>query len=280
MALALLLDDDPALAPLALALELGRATLPLPARTVPGLGAAHAREHPEALLLVPAVEYAELQETHTILPDLAAVGQHGAAALLIADRRLDEVEHPIVELGGVSRMTECLARATLLKFYGITAAAWVRDADPPAPELEEGATQRLAVADGGEALHLLDEPGGRILSDLGRAWFVLTGLPAVTHLLLAPNALNDAAAAELRAFLEALPAALAATHDRRRELRRELSARYGVSRELLNTYYNDQVTSLTGDAQRSLLALFAAGAWGMDLPTVTRLKLPPGAPRA
>jgi predicted solute-binding protein len=275
----LLLDDAPASAPLALALELGWASLPLPVRTVAGLSSATAREAPDALLLTPLAEYADLQESHTILPELAGGGHHGVATILVADRRLDEVDDPFVDLDGVSRAAELLARATLLKFYGITAAAWLRDGDEPPAAPEGGPRLTVEVREGGEALHLLDEPGDRVLSDLGRAWFILTGLPPVTHLLLAPNAALSGDDPALRDFLAALPAALAVVHERRRELRRELADRYGVSRDALNAFYNDQFTTLTGDAQKSILALFPAGAWGMDLPTVSRLALAPWAAR-
>lgn len=277
----LLLEDAPAAAPLALALELGWATLPIPVRSVANLTARVAREHPQALVLAPLAEYADLQGEYTILPELAAGGYHGLAAVLVADRRLDEVEGPIVDLADSSRTTELLARATLLKFYGITAAAWQRD-DQTMTTAEETASPPLTVEirEGGEALHLLDEPGGREISDLGKSWFILSGLPPVSHLLLAPDALAGADNAGLRTVLDALSVALAVVHERRRELRRTLAERYGVSREFLNTFYNDQFLTLNGDAQKSILAQFPEGAWGMDLPTVARLKLAPWARRA
>lgn len=268
----LLLDDNPALAPLALALEAGWATVPVTVQVVPNLTARVVQGTPGALACVPVAEYAELQTTHCIVPELAAGGFHNVATLLVADRRLDEIEQPIVDLGQSSRTSELYARATLLKFYGITAAAWTRDSPPVTTD-----QQLVEVRDGGEALYLLDTAQTRVLSDLGRAWFILTGLPPVSHLLLAPTA--DLAAPALVAAIAALPAALAVTHERRRELRRTLAERYGVSRETLHTFYNDQFVTLTGDAQKSLLALFPAGAWDMNLPTVSQLKLAPWAQR-
>lgn len=271
----LLLDDSPTIAPLALAIELGRATLPIAVRTIAGLSAQTIRDYPGALAFTPLAEYAELQDDYAILPELAAGGQHDAATILVGDRRLDEVDNPLVDLGASSRTTELLTRATLLKFYGITAATWLHDGDEfPAPSDTQ---QTIEIRDGGEALHLLDTPGDRVISDLGRAWFILTGLPPVSHLLLAPN--NSLETLWLKEVLAALPAALEVVHERRRELRRTLAERYGVSRDLLNTYYSDQFLALTGDAQKSILAIFPAGAWGMDLPTVSRLNLAPWARR-
>lgn len=274
--LELLLDATPAIAPLALALERAWATLPATVRTLTRVNAAVARAHPDALAFVPVAEYAALQDDYAIIPELAAGGHHDAGVILIGDRRLDGIDDPIVDLADVSRGTELLARATLLKFYGLAAAAWLRE-DAPQPA-SETARPTVEVREGGEALHLLDDPGDHVVSDLGRAWFILTGLPPVTHLLLAPQTLLETPT--LTALVAALPIALAATHNRRRELRRDLAARYGLSRDFLNTFYNDQFLTLTGDAQKSLLALFPAGAWGMELPTVSRLKLAPWAKRA
>lgn len=275
----LLLDDTPTIAPLALALELGWATLPAPAQTRPRVDASVARAQPDALVLVPIADYAVLQDDYVIIPELACGGHHNAGIVLIGDRRLDAIDDPLVDLADVSRGAELLTRATLLKFYGMTAAAWLRDGDTAPPFTGEGTDQRhtIEIREGGEALHLLDAPGEAEVSDLGRSWFVLTGLPPVTHLLLAPKRLLDTPA--LTALVAALPVALAAAHERRRELRRDLAERYGVSRELLNDFYSDQFLTLTGDAQKSLLALFPAGAWGMDLPTVAHLNLAPWAKR-
>lgn len=272
MPLELLLDDAPGPAPLALAVELGWAALPAPLRTAPDLTAEVARAHPDALALVPVAEYALLQDDYLVLPDLAAGGAHGAAAVLRADRRPDEIDHALVDLDAVSRTTECVARATLLKFYGIAAATWSRgDAPPETTGADAAERPAVEVQDGGAALHLLDEPGNAVVEDLGRAWFILTGLPCVTHLLVARRDLLAAEAGGVRALLDALPAALAVAHERRRELRRELSRRYGVSRDLLNDFYNDQFHALTADAEKAAAALFARGAWGMNLPTVTGL---------
>ena len=159
MPLELLFDDAPGPAPLALAVELGWATLPTPPRTVPHLTADAAREHPQALLLLPVAEYALLQESHLIIPHLAAGGRHSAAAVLRADRRLDDVDRPLVDLDGVSRTTECLVRTTLAKFYGITPGPWARDGDalpaPPTPATDGEATQDSGALGAPDVRYLL-----------------------------------------------------------------------------------------------------------------------------
>ena len=86
--------------------------------------------------------------------------------------------------------------------------------------------------------------------------------------------------ADLNAMEEASVAAFATLRERREELRRELSTRYGVSLDLINRTYDDQLPALTGDAQKSIRALFTAISRSMGLPPVAALKLPPGAARA
>jgi predicted solute-binding protein len=271
----LLLDDTPSIAPLALAHELGWVTLPMPLEMVAGLAAATAARRPDALLFAPVAEYPELQQGYTILPALVGGGNYNAAIVLVADRALGEIDACAVDLADSSRTAEALARGTLRKFFGINPVAWLRDERPADPNLPV-----VEIREGGEALHLLDEPGGRAVVELGRAWFVLTGLPPITHLLLAPDALLRADAEAPRAVSEAIAVANTVLRDRRDDLRRELSTRYGVSLALLNRYYDDQCVALTGDGQKSVRALLTSTTRSMGLPPVGALKLPPGAARA
>ncbi|MFN8512097.1 MAG: MqnA/MqnD/SBP family protein [Chloroflexia bacterium] len=269
----LLLDDTPSIAPLALAHELGWVMLPL--ERIAGLTAQTAQRRPEALLFAPVAEYPDLQQSYTILPTLVGGGNYNAAIVLVADRPLEEIDACAVDLADSSRTAEALARGTLRKFYGLNPVAWLRDERPEDPNLPV-----VEIREGGEALHLLDEPGNRVVVELGRAWFILTGLPPVTHLLLAPDALLRADPDAPRAVSEAIAVANTVLRDRRDDLRQELSTRYGVSLPLLNRYYDDQFAALTGDGQKSVRALFTAIARSMALPPVAALKLPPGVSRA
>ena len=198
-----------------------------------------------------------------------------AEQVLVADRALEVIDACAVDLADSSRTAEALARGTLRKFYGLNPIAWLRDERPEDPNLPV-----VEIREGGEALHLLDEPGDRIVVELGRAWFILTGLPPVTHLLLAPDTLLRADPDALRALGDALAVANTVLRDLRDDLRRELSTRHGVSLALLNRYYDDQLASLTGDGQKSVRALLAATTRSMGLPPVGALKLPPGVARA
>ena len=267
----LLLDDTPSIAPLALAHELGWISLPYPVETIASLTATTARAHPDALVFAPITAYPELQTSHTVLPILAGGSNYNAAIVLVADRPLPEIDDCLVDLGDSSRTAEALARGTLRKFYGINPLTWLRDERPDGDSLPV-----VEVREGGEALHLLDEPGDRVVVDLGKAWFILTGLPPVTHLLLVPDAVLRATPDLPQTLDAALTAATATLRERQDELRQELSKRYGVSLDLLGRYYDDQLPTLTGDAQKSLRALLTAASRSMGLPPVGAFKLPPG----
>jgi predicted solute-binding protein len=272
----LLLDDTPSIAPLALAHELGWVTLPMPVETVPGLTAAMAQRRGDALLFAPVAEYPELQQGYTVLPALVGGGNYNAAIVLVAERPLEEIDACAVDLADTSRTAEALARGTLRKFYGINPVAWLRGEERP----DDPALPVVEIREGGEALHLLDEPGNRVVVELGRAWFILTGFPPVTHLLLAPDALLRDAPDALPALNDALAAANTILRGQRDDLRQQLSARYGVSLALINRYYDDQLPGLTGDGQKSVRAILTATTRSMGLPPVAALKLPPGAARA
>ena len=267
----LLLDDAPQIAPLALAHELGWVALPCAVETMAGLSAETARARPDALVYLPLTEYATLQTSHTVLPFLAGGGNHGATIALIAEQPLGAIDDCLVDLGESSRLAEALARGTLRKFYGINPIAWLRDERP------EGETPPIVeVREGGEALHLLEEPGDRTVVELGKAWFILTGLPALTHLLLVPDAVLRATPDLPQTLAAALEATAATIDARRDELRDELATRYGLARTTLDRLYDDQLPALTGDAQKSLRALLTAASRSMGLPPVGALKLPPG----
>lgn len=291
----LLLDDAPGPAFLALILARGRTRLPLVVRTVASLDARFAAAHPAAIVLVPVAEYALLQETHLVAPAPAIAGTHRSAVALVADRPLDQVEAPRLEFDTVSRTAECLARATILRFYGIRPAMIVRNgvisaappppesAQPPEPDSDPTVVpgeHQLRVLEGAAALQALDGEANPAVADLGRAWFILTGLPPVSHLLLVPKSLlvaNPNLCADVTASLSRL---VEVTPERKRTLRNALAERYGISRETANAYYSDLQWTFNRSIQQSAVQLFSRGAWGLNLPLVRKLRFvePPVTP--
>jgi hypothetical protein len=108
---------------------------------------------------------------HAVNPDVGIVTRdHGTIALQSAVRA-DELNAPRIWLRSVSRTTELVARSTAGPFFGFRPRAWVAD---------DSVEVDAVVVDEASALLTL-ETGFR--EDLTRAWFIITGLPLVTHVL-------------------------------------------------------------------------------------------------
>lgn len=257
----LLIDDTLATAPFAYPLTAGWPT-PANGPTVaarPRLRAADLAADDAALL--PAAEIAHCQETHAVVPAVAIVlGAVGSVAMRTPVRP-DEVERSPVRLLGTSGTAELLARATLRPFYGIEPTAWpATDDDPGAAEAQ------VSVVEGAEALRPTE---AGFAEDLCRAWLILTDLPVVGHVLVAPLA---ATPADLAPVLAALAALRQASQERRREWRSALAAAHDLPLDRLNAFFAGQRHALDPNDRRALLQLHQRGARGSAYPPLTALR--------
>ena len=201
--------------------------------------------------LLPTPEAALLAASHPIAPAVACVFDHAGPVSLRTPVRPDEVERTPVRLTGVSSAAELLARGTLRAFYGIEPAGWERG---------EGAAAQAVVLEGVAALRPAE---GGFAEDLARAWFILTALPFVSHVLVVPEG-NAGAAARA---IDALEAARAAAHERRREWRQPYVQREGIPRERFDEVLGGQRHALEPADRRALTALLSHGARGTPYPT-------------
>lgn len=209
----------------------------------------------EEIALLPAAEVAAAQGTHRVVPDVAVVAEASGAVAMRTPVRPDDVERGPVRLWGTSGAGELLARATLRPFYGIEPTAWVRD------DADEAAARAQAViVEGAEALR---PPETGFAEDLCRAWFILTGTPAVSHVLLAPNGADRAA---LRPALATLDALRSAGHERRRELRRAVAETHALDLDRLVPMLSALRLALDEGDRRALLALLQRGLRGSSYP--------------
>lgn len=119
-----------------------------------------------------------------------AVQDRGVIAFLSAVRA-DELEDPAIWVRTESATAELVARATLQPYFGFRPSRWVA----------EGTGEETGVVVDELAALQPIESGFR--ENLTRAWFVLTGLPLVTHLLAVPTGADpvdiDAVAAWVQA---------------------------------------------------------------------------------
>ena len=207
----------------------------------------------EEMALAPAAEVAATQETHRVVPDVAVVAEAIGAVAMRTPVRPDDVERGPVRLWGTSGTGELLARATLRPFYGIEPTAWVRDD-------EAAARAQAVIVEGAEALR---PPETGFAEDLCRAWFILTGMPAVSHVLLAPDGADRAA---VRPALATLDALRSVGHERRRELRRAVAETHGLDLDRLVPMLSALRLALADGDRRALLAFLQRGLRGSGYP--------------
>jgi hypothetical protein len=212
----------------------------------------------EVYALLPSPEFTLLAGTHQIVPDVAVIDGPASAIAMRTPVRPDEIESSAVVLYETSATAELLARALIWPFFGITATDWT---------VEPAADAQITIVEGAAALQ---EPEAGHSLDLGRSWFVMTGMPVVTHVLAAPT---GAPGEERERIVGLLKSALATSHERRRELRLLFDERYGVERERLVGYLSAQRYVLDDEAREALVALYVRGAGGSSYLPLTRPSL-------
>ncbi|MGD9714822.1 MAG: MqnA/MqnD/SBP family protein [Thermomicrobiales bacterium] len=206
--------------------------------------------------LIPSPEITLLVDSHNILAAVAVVDEQSSAIAMRTPVRPDDIEASDVVLYETNATAEVLARALLWPFFGITARSL--SALP-------NAEAQVTIVEG--ALALQEPETGQSL-DLGRSWFVMTGMPLVSHVLIGPR---NASSAEQSAVVSALNESLSEAHARRRELRQRFDTQYSVDRERLVSYFAGQRYRLDAGDREALVALLVRGAGGSRFRPLTRL---------
>lgn len=206
-----------------------------------------------SIALIDAIEATRLFETHSVISDIALVSTHQSVIRMHSAQRPDEVEHAVVQLGEVSPTAEALARSTIHHFYGIDVVDWNRSQQPG----------DVTILDGPEALRVNNEG---YMEDLVRAWFILTSLPVPTHVLVAPRETVEQSPDSIETVVDLLRRAVSMSEERRRELRRNVSADYELDRDRLTDFLNDQKPWLTKSGRKGWIDLANRVQRAMNLP--------------
>ena len=205
----------------------------------------------EDVALMPAGELTGLAGRVQVVPDIAVIADGAGPISLRVPVRPDEIDVTPVRLLDVGATAEILARAVLRPYFGIEASRWTRDAEPEAQAI---------VVEGDAALA---EPEGGFAEDLCQAWFIMTGQATVLHVLVAPLGMGRDA---LEPVLRVLTAAQKVDKGQRREMRRPVAERIGVSTERINALYERLFLSLEADDLHSLQEMLRRGVPGSPYP--------------
>jgi predicted solute-binding protein len=206
--------------------------------------------------LVSSPECTLLTDTHAIVPDVAVVAQETGAITMRSPVRADEISDARVLLYETSSVAEVLARSLMWPYFGIAVREWTREPD-------EDTT--VTIVDGALALQ---PPEVGYSENLVRSWFVITGMPVVSHVLLAPR---EAAPEAVAGVVDLLAACRNQAHERRRELRQLMDEEYGIERERLVDVLTRQRYSLDDADREALVSLIVKGSGGSSYRPITRL---------
>lgn len=252
MTVRLLIHDTAATLPWTAAIAAGWAAPPEGLAVETRESLAYGDVGPEDLALLPTPDAALLMGTHVVIPTVAAVFETAGPVAMRTPVRPDEIARTPVRLLDCSSSGELLARGILKPFYGIDPAGFTR---------EETADAQAVVVEGAEALRPVE---AGFSEDLCRAFRIFTDLPAVTHVLVAPQGMGAAALAPALGFLDA---AASSSEERRREWRQPWCDREGVPRDRLDAVLNGMRRALAPGDERALMALLSHGGRGTPYPT-------------
>jgi predicted solute-binding protein len=212
----------------------------------PRVAAAGAAEWPVALL--DTVEARAMTRSHVIVRDACVCARRASMLTLATHTRPDDIISAAASLPNVSSTGRAVAAIVVPTFYGIT--------------ITEMTTERLAVDSTTMVIH--EDAAGLIpfddeesyQEDLGRAWFLFTDTPFVSHVCVARRDLVANDPGSIAATLGRLSAARELARTRGRELRRDLSRDLGIEREVLVDALADQSLSLGAEEQRGVEELW------------------------
>lgn len=203
--------------------------------------------------LIGSIDAALLADRYSIVTDVGLASWHAGTVALWTQTRPDEVDDAAIDLNGVSRTAEAIARATVARYFGMSLRGWHRDDSNGDAQVREHQDAILQIESG-------------VLTDLVRAWFILSGLPVITHALVVPNEMLEQDPESVSHVVRIVQQTAQTGLRRRREVRRNLHAMYPVDRDQLVTFHNEQSVSLSKTSRKGWLDLLRRVGRQMGLP--------------
>ncbi|MEN8144678.1 MAG: menaquinone biosynthesis protein [Gemmatimonadota bacterium] len=215
-----------------------------------------------------SIEYAHHQDEYRVLPGLC-IGSHGPVHSIRVVSRLpwSELDGARVLLPTASATSRCLLKI-LLEVRDRVEPAWgdfeQETEDPLADE-----TVSAALFIGDAALRYRPPPGSRV-TDLGAEWTDWTGLPFVYALW--QSRVDCAEPEEIRALHRSLLAARTGFLSRAQALAEQAAPRYGLSPDLLLSYWARLRYDLDSDMRAGLSRFYELAAGLGLIPHVSEIR--------
>lgn len=196
----------------------------------------------DALLASTRIDTSRIVTNHAVTADTISL------LTMVTSERPDEIERAAVAAPGVSLSGRAVAEIVIPEFYGIEISGW------PDEQAGDGARTILITED--EQALLPTENAADYHEDLGRAWFLLTDTPFVSHVLLVPEqrVLNDSG--PVRESVQTLDRIRQAADEQRRLLRRNISRDHDIDRELVVDTFDGLKFELAERARAGLTLLY------------------------
>jgi predicted solute-binding protein len=293
----LIVPDEAHLLPLTHALHAGWVTPPGPIQLV-APDALEAAAAQGALALAPPLVWAQRSITHGLVADIAVTSSVRGTAALAAARRPDELDDAEIDARDVSPTTEALARLLGARHFGADTWHVTRQPGPAAAaRLLEGdrALAALVEAEAAQTAQQLvppvegdgDEddgaaaappPAGGYVEDLARAWFVLTGSPWVSHVMMAERQTIEDRPAAVAAWVAALAESLRLGREREVAVVATAAARLDLPKGGLRRLFRARGYRLGAEERQALTRFLQLAARHAGLPAppaVTPIEVTP-----
>ncbi|CAN5821700.1 hypothetical protein BH23CHL2_BH23CHL2_34290 [soil metagenome] len=209
--------------------------------------AADVRAH-NGPMLVDALLASTVIASSRIITDHAVAADTISLLTMITASRPDEIEQAAVSTPGFSLSGRAAAEIVIPEFYGVAIAGWL---DEPA---NVDAATIIITEDADALLPTANEEDYH--EDLGRAWFLLTNTPFVSHILIVPERLYLDDIESVRSAVRALSATQKAATDQRRMLRRNISRDHDIDRDLVVDVFDGLKFELSKSGRDGLTMLY------------------------
>ena len=245
--MSILIDRRLGTAPFWMPVERGWVEVEEEMRVVESPSVSDLRAH-DGPMLVDALLASTRLDTSRIVTNHAVAADTISLLTMVTTERPDEIERAAVAAPGVSLSGRAVAEIVIPEFYGIEISGWL---DEPAGA---GAATILITED--EKALLPTENTGDYHEDLGRAWFLLTDTPFVSHVLLVPEQSVSDDIESVREAVGLLGRIRQAADDQRRLLRRNISRDHDIDRELVVDVFDGLKFDLSDRARAGLTLLY------------------------